>query len=62
MTDCSKILKLFSSELVVVNVGPKLFAEALDKQGYKTIQVDWRPPAGGDRQMQEILAYLGGLD
>ena len=49
MTDCSKILKLFSSELVVVNVGPKLFAEAIDKQGYRTIQVDWKPPAGGDR-------------
>lgn len=60
--DCEKIMKLFQSELVVVNVGPKLFAEALEKQGYKTVQVDWKPIAGGDREMQEILDVLGGLD
>lgn len=60
--DCEKIMKLFQSELVVVNVGPKLFAEALEKQGYKTVQVDWKPIAGGDREMQDILAVLGGLD
>ncbi len=60
--DCEKILKLFQSELVVVNVGPKLFATALEKQNYKTVQVDWKPVAGGDREMQEILEVLGGLD
>lgn len=60
--NCDKILNLFRSELVVVNVGPKLFAEALEKQGYKTVQVDWKPVAGGDREMQDILAVLGGLD
>lgn len=60
--DCEKIMKLFQSELVVVNVGPRLFAEALEKQGYKTVQVDWKPIAGGDREMQDILAVLGGLD
>ena len=57
--NCDNILKLFQSELVVVNVGPKLFAEALEKQGYKTLQVEWKPVAGGDR---EILEVLGGLD
>ena len=60
--DCENILKLFQSELVVVNVGPKLFATALEKQGYKTLQVEWKPVAGGDREMQEILELLGGLD
>jgi len=60
--DCEKIMKLFQSELVVVNVGPKLFATALEQQGYRTVQVDWKPIAGGDREMQEILAVLGGLD
>ena len=59
---CEKILKLFQSELVVVNVGPKLLAEALEKQGYKTVQVEWKPVAAGDREMQEILEVLGGLD
>lgn len=60
--DCEKILSLFRSELVTVNVGPKLFAAALEKQGYRAIQVDWRPIAGGDREMREILEVLGGLD
>lgn len=60
--DCEKIMSLFRSELVVVNVGPKLFATALEQQNYKTVQVDWKPIAGGDREMQEILEVLGGLD
>lgn len=47
---------------VLDSVGPRLFAEALEKQNYKTVQVDWKPIAGGDREMQDILAVLGGLD
>lgn len=59
---CEKILDLFRSELVTVNVGPRLFATALEQQGYPTVQVNWKPPAGGDKEMQEILKLLGGLD
>ena len=39
-----------------------VLATALEKQGYKAIQVDWKPAAGGDKEMQEILDLLGGLD
>lgn len=60
--DCEKILNLFRSELVTVNIGPKLFATALEKQGYKALQVEWKPIAGGDREMQKILDLLGGVD
>ena len=60
--NCEKIRKLFRSELVMVNVGPKLFAAALEKQGYKALQVEWKPAAGGDREMQKILDLLGGID
>lgn len=60
MNDTGKILNLFRSELVVVNVGPRSFADVLEKQGYQTLQVDWKPAAGGDKQMQEMLEYLGG--
>ncbi len=60
--NCDKILDLFRSELVTVNVGPRLFATALEKQGYTAIQVDWKPAAGGDAEMMEILELLGGLD
>ena len=59
---CEKILDLFRSELVTVNVGPRLFATALEQQGYRTVQVNWKPPAGGDNEMQDILKLLGGLD
>ena len=33
--DCEKILNLFRSELITVNVGPKLLATSLELQGYK---------------------------
>lgn len=59
MTDTSKIQQLFESELVVVNIGPRLFGEALERQGVEVIQVDWRPVAGGDKEMQDILSVLG---
>jgi FdrA protein len=56
-----KIQELFDSRLVVVNVGPKLFKEALEKQDTEVIQVNWKPAAGGDKQMQDILDLLGGI-
>ena len=55
-----KILDLFRSELIVVNVGPKSFADVLEKQGFETLQVDYKPAAGGDRRMMEMREYLGG--
>ena len=62
MSDVSKILNLFRSELIVVNVGPRSFEEVLEKQGYEAVQVDWKPAAGGDKKMQELLEYLGGYE
>lgn len=59
MADTSKIQQLFESELVAINIGPRLFGEALEKQGVEVIQVDWRPVAGGDKGMQDILSVLG---
>ena len=60
--DCEKILNLFRSELVTVSVAPKLLATSLEMQGYKAYQVEWKPMAGGDNEMQEILDLLGGVD
>ena len=59
MADTSKIQQLFESELVAINIGPRLFGEALEKYGVEVIQVDWRPVAGGDKEMQDILSVLG---
>ena len=59
MTNTDQIQALFDSQLVVVNIGPRLFGEALEKQNVEVLQVDWRPVAGGDKQMQDLLAELG---
>lgn len=57
-----KIMTLFHGPMTVVNVGPKLFAEAIAQQDYPVVQVNWQPTAGGDEKMQKILALLGGLE
>jgi len=42
------VLALFNSELRAINLGLDSFAANLDREGAKAVQVDWRPPAGGD--------------
>ena len=42
----------------VVNVGLADFAASLRGQGVTVAQVDWRPPAGGDPEMIELLDKL----
>ena len=59
MADVSKINELFQSKLIVLNVGPKSFSTALEKQGFSTVQVNWKPIAGGDAEMQKLLQILG---
>ena len=44
--------------LVVINVGVKDFAENFEIQKVEVIQVDWKPPAGGDREMIDLLDEL----
>ena len=43
---------------VAVNIGVEDFANSLKIQGAEVIQVDWTPPAGGDREMMELLDQL----
>jgi len=43
---------------VGVNIGVQDFADSLRTQGAEVIQVDWSPPAGGDREMMELLDQL----
>ena len=58
----SKIEELLGGELTVVNVGPRVFGDAVRAQGVEVLQVDWKPMAGGDREMIEILEALGGIE
>src|SRR3954468_13178617 len=48
------------SRVEAVNVGVGLFADALRDQGAPVIEVDWRPPAGGDDGLRVALTELWG--
>ena len=45
--------------LKVINVGISTFADDLRSQGVEVVQVDWKPPAGGDPEMLKLLDRLG---
>lgn len=53
---------LLTGELKVINVGLEGFAETLEGLGVPVVQVDWRPPAGGDVRLAGLLAKLAALD
>jgi hypothetical protein len=46
--------------VAAVNVGLEAFAEALRDQGAEVVDVDWRPPAGGDAGEVALLEALWG--
>jgi len=51
----------FLREPKIINVGAKHFYDDLKAQGADSVHVDWRPPAGGDREMAELLDKLKKL-
>ena len=52
------IENLLSGPIVVINLGLKQFAMSLEEQGIEILQVDWVPPAGGDKEMMDLLDNL----
>jgi FdrA protein len=52
------VKNLLDVPLGVINLGLPAFAQSLDQQGVPVIHVDWRPPAGGDPQLLEVLRKL----
>jgi hypothetical protein len=53
-----KIEELLSEPLVIINIGLSQFARSLEEQQVEVIQVDWTPPAGGDKEMIDLLDQL----
>ena len=51
-------LTLFARPLAAINVGLESFAENLKLQGAPVVHVDWRPPAGGNERLANILAKM----
>ena len=45
-------------DVVVINIGLEIFAEDLDRAGVPVVQMDWRPPAGGDSRLLSLLDNL----
>jgi len=54
----TKINELFQEELKIINMGLESFNENLKKQNVKTVQVDWKPPARGNKKMLSFLDKL----
>ncbi len=54
----SKTDSLLSRGVRVINIGLSQFAKSLEEQGVEVVQVDWKPPAGGDKEMMDLLDNL----
>ena len=51
-------LNRFKTTGAAINVGLESFYTSLTGQGVQSVQVDWRPPAGGDEHLAELLARM----
>ena len=51
-------LEKIKKSLAIINVGLESFAENLDAQEVPNVQVDWKPPAGGNERMMSILERM----
>ncbi|MDQ7819072.1 MAG: acyl-CoA synthetase FdrA [Armatimonadota bacterium] len=58
LPDAPRIRSLLDGPVHVVNVGLEMFARSLADQGVPVVDVDWQPPAGGDRRLMDILDKL----
>lgn len=54
----SKISQLFQSELQVLNIGAATFIDDLAAQSVNTVQLEWKPPAGGNPALIKALDLL----
>ena len=51
-------LEQIKQPFAAINVGLESFYESLISQGAQAIQVEWRPPAGGDEKLGSLLARM----
>lgn len=54
----NQVNQLFQSRLNVANLGLEVFAAALRTQGTPCVHVEWKPAAGGNKQMMDLLSML----
>jgi FdrA protein len=51
-------LESLTSSVAAINIGLETFYDSLSEQGAEVVQVDWRPPAGGDERLMDILSKM----
>jgi FdrA protein len=51
-------LEVLASPVVAINVGLETFYDSLTGQGVEAVQLEWRPPAGGNVQLMSILERM----
>ena len=54
-----KKTNLLREQLKVVNIGISTFADDLQSQNVEVVNVNWKPPAGGDEEMIKLLEKVG---
>ena len=54
----TKINSLLSGPVVALNLGLSQFAASLEEQSVQVVQIDWSPPAGGDKEMENLLEKI----
>ncbi len=50
--------EFLSRPVAAINLGLESFYDSLRDQGARAVQVDWKPPAGGDERLQAILQKM----
>ena len=51
-------IESLQADMAAINVGLESFYDSLRDQGAEAVQVDWRPPAGGNEKLMSILAKM----
>lgn len=52
------VKRLFADGPKIVNIGVRSFTVPFEEMGIPHVQFDWRPVAGGDRELGDMLAFL----
>ncbi len=58
MTVSTSVKSLLARRPAAVALGVRLFAQALEAQQVDVVHVEWSPPAGGDKELLDVLAEL----
>ena len=53
-----RILRLFNSELRIINIGLEVFYRDLKQQRVKVIHVNWQPPPLIEKDLDDALRRL----